>query len=135
MNEKETRIETLLDIDRKLAKHLCDNKREPDWSTEHCINLWNDTDWHKIIMAEVESLQSETNINQKIEALYDELIEPVRSQAIVNHRMYTINPKTESVATTSLANAILFGFEWSATSEGEKYWSNIYENLNNFKKF
>jgi hypothetical protein len=53
---------------------------------------------------------------------YEELPEPIRSQAIANYDPIYRDNNSEA---NSLRNAIIDGFSWGRSTEGFDYWNDI----------
>lgn len=51
-----------------------------------------------------------------------------RVRSILIERLSDSDPFNRHIPCGSLKEAILVGFEWDKTPEGEDYWGNIYEN-------
>ena len=58
------------------------------------------------------------------------LKQPYRDQAILNYvnRRLKVNGSDFSQTTFSLSSAIMNGFSWSHSPEGESYWQQVFEN-------
>ena len=60
----------------------------------------------------------------------EELPEPHKTQALTNYTLGYSNTRSSGMA-GSKYEAIDFAFWWRASPEGESYWSNFYEDLEN----
>ena len=66
-------------------------------------------------------------MEKKITEWFEDLIEPIRSQAIENYYGDTHYAK-------SLIGAINLGFFWIYTPQGQVYWEEIYDNIEKYTK-
>jgi hypothetical protein len=62
----------------------------------------------------------------KVLEWYEELPEPIRSQAIKNYNFQNTIRNEESVASKRIA---IDHFNWEGTPEGFDYWNDIYNKL------
>lgn len=58
---------------------------------------------------------------------YDQLPEPIRSQAIENYDADYANYHNKSEETDSDHEAIASGFYWGLTKQGYRYWNDIHD--------
>lgn len=62
-------------------------------------------------------------MEKKIEEWYEQLPEPIRSQALENRRLFPLTYETA----ISPSDALFYGFHWIETPQGYEHWDNIYK--------